>query len=156
MLTSLSVEEVCALLHAMGLGVYDAGFRALPINGLVLSVVGEQDLTEVADSLFARIPCFLSPKSRFQRQIWNAVDSLRRAGSLQLMTGPQYQVGVEAGIHRRCILLPKSNLRGALAPVLKPANVSCVTNSKPSISKERLAALQCAAACVCVTSVTWV
>jgi hypothetical protein len=50
-LASLSVEEVCALLHRLDLGKYDAGFRAFPVNGSVLAAAEEQDLEEVPHRL---------------------------------------------------------------------------------------------------------
>ena len=46
-LASLSVEEVCGLLHALDLGKYDAGFRALPVNGKVFGAANDEDLKEV-------------------------------------------------------------------------------------------------------------
>ena len=52
-LASLSVDEVCGLLHAMGsatgmdFGQYDAGFRAHSYCGIVLRVAREKDLEKV-------------------------------------------------------------------------------------------------------------
>ena len=46
-LASLSVEEVCGVLHALDLGKYDAGFRALPVNGSVLAAADAEGLKEV-------------------------------------------------------------------------------------------------------------
>ena len=46
-LTSLSVEEVCGLLHSLNLGKYDAGFCALPVDGTVLAAADEEGLKEV-------------------------------------------------------------------------------------------------------------
>ena len=54
-LVSLSVEEVCGVLHALDLGTYDAGARAHPVNGSVLAIVGDEDLKEVP----RRICCLL-------------------------------------------------------------------------------------------------
>jgi len=46
-LASLSVEEVCGLLHTMDIGQYDAGFRAQSVNGTKLRVARETDLEKV-------------------------------------------------------------------------------------------------------------
>jgi hypothetical protein len=54
-LASLSVEEVCELLHALDLGKYDAGFRALPVNGKVLGAAKDEDLKEVPRRLYSTI-----------------------------------------------------------------------------------------------------
>ena len=46
-ITSLSVEEVCGLLHSLDLGKYDAAFRAFPVNGSQLGLTTDEDLREV-------------------------------------------------------------------------------------------------------------
>ena len=54
-LISLQVEDVCGMLHALDLGMYDAGFRANLVNGIVLDIVSEEDLEEVP----RRLSCFV-------------------------------------------------------------------------------------------------
>ena len=46
-LASLSAEEVCGVLHALQLEKYDAGFRALPVNGSLLAAADHEGLKEV-------------------------------------------------------------------------------------------------------------
>ena len=55
-LSSLSVEEVCGVLHALDLGEYEAAFRALPANGSVLAAADDDDLIEVLHSLIVSTP----------------------------------------------------------------------------------------------------
>jgi len=62
-LASLSVEEVCGLLHALEFGQYATGLRAHSYNGTMLGVAQETDLEEVPDRPQSRISHFLSPIS---------------------------------------------------------------------------------------------
>ena len=41
------MEEVCIVLANLGLGKYEAGFRALPVSGAVLATVDDADLRGV-------------------------------------------------------------------------------------------------------------
>ncbi|KAJ1481044.1 hypothetical protein T484DRAFT_1808943 [Baffinella frigidus] len=50
-LRDLSVEEVCALLHSLGLGKYAAGFAAARVDGRELCLAGDGDLAKVGIDL---------------------------------------------------------------------------------------------------------
>ena len=45
-LASLSVDEVSNLLSNLDMGKYEAGFRALPVNGAMLATADDADLRE--------------------------------------------------------------------------------------------------------------
>ena len=46
-LASLSVDEVCILLHNLELGKYETGFRAVPVNSAILATINDEGLREV-------------------------------------------------------------------------------------------------------------
>ena len=67
-LASLSVEEVCGLLHALDLGQYEKGFRVHRVNGTVLGVAGEEGLTEVVNRFLLTAGFYIASTST-HRQI---------------------------------------------------------------------------------------
>ncbi|KAJ1491264.1 armadillo-type protein [Baffinella frigidus] len=46
-LASLSVDEVCTVLRNLDLGKYEAGFRAVPVDGAIFSTVNDDGLREM-------------------------------------------------------------------------------------------------------------
>ncbi|KAJ1481787.1 armadillo-type protein, partial [Baffinella frigidus] len=96
-IASLSIDGVCTLLRNLDLGKYEAGFRAVPIRGVMLATMNDEGLREVGVDMGVHRTALLHHVTEF-RAGGVPLELLVKAGGVQPEAGGgQPEVPVKAG-----------------------------------------------------------